>query len=202
MALLTSSEEAHEFFAPYRNQFLDAVELGIQDCEDCHRHYTDNIIRDAVTHPPTYRTPAIHYHIQMRAEQLFKELPDIKVLYGPHHSLELLFQQQAKIRFQKLNKDFTFSTTNHTRREKSFRNPTGNLFGELPITSVYAGYRLKSSGELLDLHLVGYDHNEGQWFYNVGRGTGEDPMSLPFAQPPVEPTINPDELIRRKTKGA
>lgn len=199
MTHINSSEEAHDFFGPYRQQFLDAVELGIKDCEEAHSHYTTSIIRDAVPHPPTYRTPAIHYHILMRAEQLFRDLPDIEVQHGPHHSLVLLFQKQARVRFQKLNRDFSFSTTNHTLREQDFRNPTGNLFGEQPPASVYAGYRLKASGELLDLHLIGYDHNEGQWFYNVGRSTGEDPLPLPFAQPPVEPTINPDELLRRVT---
>jgi hypothetical protein len=177
MFLLHSSEDAHAFFGEYRQPFMDAVELGIRDCDECHAHYTQNIVRDAVTHPATYRTHDIHY--------------------GPNNSLVLIFDDKANVRFQKLNPDFKFPTTNMTKREQDFRNPSAtNLFGQLPLECVYAAYRLRSDGMLRDLYLMGMDQNEGKWTYNVGRGQGEDPLNIDFGQAPVAPVVTPDELAR------
>jgi len=197
MFLLHSSEDAHAFFGEYRQPFMDAVELGIRDCDECHAHYTQNIVRDAITHPATYRTHDIHYRVQVRAEQMFKNIPGVRTEYGPNNSLVLVFDDKAHVRFQKLNPDFKFPTTNMTKREQDFRNPSAtNLFGQLPLECVYAAYRLRSDGMLRDLYLMGMDQNEGKWTYNVGRGQGEDPLNIDFGQAPVAPVVTPDELAR------
>ncbi|MGI4864612.1 MAG: hypothetical protein ACRYFZ_11880 [Janthinobacterium lividum] len=202
MFFLNSSEDAHTFFADYRRLLMTAVENGIQSTDDCHDFFTRTIIRESVAHHNTYRTPEIHYRVTEWAAQLFGDMPGVRVDFGPNHSLVLVFKDKVQVRFQKMNRDFTFPTNNGTKREQDFRNPSANLFGQLPLESVYAAYRLKSSGELADLQLVGMDEDEGKWFYNVGRSTGEDPLDIPFTQEPVTPIVNPDELVRPRRKNA
>lgn len=201
MFLLHSSEDAHAFFTDYRQTFMTAVERGIQDSDDCHTHYAQHVIQDAVPYPATYRTHDIHYRITARAAQLFAPHPEVRIEHGPNHSLVLVFKNLTQVRFQKMDANFKFPTTNSTQREQDFRNPSAaNLFGESPLESIYAAYRLMNGGGLRDLYLVGMDQNEGKWTYNVGRGQGEDPLDINFGQAPVVPVINPDELARPRQK--
>jgi hypothetical protein len=202
MFFLNSSEDAHAFFAEYGRLFMTAVENGIQATDDCHNFFTSNIIREPVAHHNTYRTPEIHCKVTEWAAQLFGDAPGVRVDFGPNHSLVLIFQDKVQVRFQKMNRDFTFPTNNGTKREQGFRNPSANMFGQMPLESVYAAYRLKPSGELADLQLVGMDEDEGKWFYNVGRSTGEDPLDIPFTQEPVAPVVNPSELVRPRKKAS
>lgn len=200
MFFLNSSEDAHAFFAEYRQLFLTAVQNGIQATDECHEYFTRTIIRDAVSHHNAYRTHDIHYRAQEWAIQLFRDVPGVRIEEGPNHSLVLVFKDLVMVRLQKMNRDFTFPTNNGTKRERDFRNPTLDLFGQQPLECVYAAYRLKSSGELADLQLVGMDDNECKWFYNVGRNLGEDPLDIPFAQDPITPQVNPDQLVKPRRK--
>ena len=200
MFLLNSSEDAHAFFAEYRQRFLMAIENGIQSTDDCHEHFQRNHIREAVSHHNAYRTHDIHFHTQEWAVQLFRDAPDVRIEDGPNRSIVFVFKDLVAVRFQKMNRDFTFPTNNGTKREHDFRNPSANLFGQLPLECVYAAYRFKPSGELADLQLVGMDDNECKWFYNVGRNTGEDPLDIPFAQDPVTPQVAPDQLVQPRRK--
>lgn len=197
-------EYATEFFEPYASTIIQAIEQAFQDCDKMNDYYTQSILGKSVTFHPTYRTHYLHNLVNQRLVEAFDGNPDVKVL-EKGGSIELLFEGRVRLKLNKVNDDLSLCTNNKTGKETAYRNPTalGVPFGFAEVAPIYLCYRMREDGQLWDINLIKYDHNERQWHVGIDGSNPDSVQTMKFGGP-VVPVISPEQLpaISLKRKNA
>jgi len=205
MFTLPDDRSASTFFRPYFSLFVDALEQAIRDCDAVHNLYTTHVLQEPVPFHANHRTPLIYTYANNRASQLFRGVEGVEVVPETNGTMELIFHNKVRLRFQKANDDLSFSTSGESYREKVFRNKSslGIPLEYAAAFPVYAGYTLGSTGELKEVTLIHYDRNKPQWFVHIKAESGATDQGLPFNTNPIAPVpASGQDLVRPKQKPA
>lgn len=197
MFVLPDHTSAESFFAPYYAAFLAAIEQAFTDCDETLNNYALHCIGEPVSFHANQRTPVIHTMVQFQAARLFTGVAGVEVRPEVNGTIEFVFHDKVRLRFQKMNDNLTFCTTGNSYRERFYRNRS-SLGGIIDFTAealfpVYAGYTLRQTGEFDALFLMHWDHNAEVWRVDVKRQQGATDQQIPFVTPPVAPVLVPGQ---------